>query len=159
MLSEQHMASASYSLAGPSKRNVSKPALPPEATNPGNGHGNRMGPSSSWISSLPRVSSAKWYVVIFSGSYFSQVRDWTLPYLLSLSQRCQYLWLFCIVFLAVGPLKKILVIHSLKLQMCCNLMLCFHYLLERVSAMHLWSLQNVQLMWCTPLVPVLMPTA
>lgn len=59
MLSEQHMASASYSLAGPSKRNVSKPALPPEATNPGNGHGNRMGPSSSWISSLPRVSSAK----------------------------------------------------------------------------------------------------
>lgn len=55
------MASASYSLAGPSKRNASKHVLPTEATNPGNGHGhgNRMGPSSSWISSLPRISSAK----------------------------------------------------------------------------------------------------
>jgi hypothetical protein len=57
MLSEAHMASTSNS--GPSKRNASKAVLPTEATNPGNGHGNRMGPSSSWISSLPRISSAK----------------------------------------------------------------------------------------------------
>ncbi|KAL0015546.1 hypothetical protein SO802_002615 [Lithocarpus litseifolius] len=59
VLSEAHMASTSYSLAGTSKRNSSKPVLPSESTNPGNGHGNRMGPSSSWISSLPRISSAK----------------------------------------------------------------------------------------------------
>ncbi|KAK7851347.1 casein kinase 1-like protein 3 [Quercus suber] len=59
VLSEAHMASTSYSLAGTSKRNSSKPILPSEATNPSNGHGNRMGPSSSWISSLPRISSAK----------------------------------------------------------------------------------------------------
>jgi len=59
VLSEAHMASTSYSLAGTSKRNSSKPILPSEATNPGNGNGNRMGPSSSWISSLPRISSAK----------------------------------------------------------------------------------------------------
>jgi casein kinase 1 epsilon len=57
MLNEAHMASTSNS--GPSKRNASKAVLPTEATNPGTGHGSRMGPSSSWISSLPRISSAK----------------------------------------------------------------------------------------------------
>ncbi|KAG7984243.1 hypothetical protein I3843_04G149700 [Carya illinoinensis] len=56
---EEHVASTSYALAGSSKRNSSKLALPTDTTNPGNGHGNRMGPSSSWISSLPRISSAK----------------------------------------------------------------------------------------------------
>lgn len=55
--SEAHMPSTSY--AGASKRNTSKPVMPTEAANPSHGHGNKVGPSSSWISSLQRISSAK----------------------------------------------------------------------------------------------------
>ncbi|KAK9268428.1 hypothetical protein L1049_000178 [Liquidambar formosana] len=57
--SDAQMPSTSFSLAGVSKRNASKVVLPSETTNPGNGHGNKIGPSSSWISSLQRISSAK----------------------------------------------------------------------------------------------------
>lgn len=55
--SDAHMPSTSY--AGASKRNTSKPVMPTEAANPSHGHGNKVGPSSSWISSLQRISSAK----------------------------------------------------------------------------------------------------
>ncbi|XP_021900073.1 casein kinase 1-like protein 3 [Carica papaya] len=51
-----HMPSTAFSLAGTSKRNSSKPA---EAANPTYGQSNKVGPSSSWISSLQRISSAK----------------------------------------------------------------------------------------------------
>ncbi|KAJ4708488.1 putative Casein kinase [Melia azedarach] len=59
VMSDAHMPSTSYSPAGTSKRNASKPIMPTEAANPSHGHGNKVGPSSSWISSLQRISSAK----------------------------------------------------------------------------------------------------
>ncbi|XP_009336851.2 casein kinase 1-like protein 3 isoform X1 [Pyrus x bretschneideri] len=49
----------STSFSGTSRRNPTKPLLPTEATNTGHGHGNKVGPSSSWIQSLQRISSAK----------------------------------------------------------------------------------------------------
>ncbi|KAJ1386773.1 Serine/threonine-protein kinase, active site [Sesbania bispinosa] len=56
---EANIPSTSYSLAGTSKRNSLKPASN-EAANPGHGQGSsKIGPSSSWISSLQRISSAK----------------------------------------------------------------------------------------------------
>lgn len=59
VLSDAHMPSTSFSLGGVSRGNTSKAVLPSEATNPGHGHSNKVGPSSSWISSLQRISSAK----------------------------------------------------------------------------------------------------
>ncbi|XP_057447180.1 casein kinase 1-like protein 3 [Lotus japonicus] len=60
IFSGANIPSTSYSLAGTSKRNSLKPALSSEAVNPGPGQGSsKMGPSSSWISSLHRRSSAK----------------------------------------------------------------------------------------------------
>lgn len=61
------MPSASFSLAGTSKRNPLKPGLSAEASNPGHGQGSKVGPSSSWMSSLQHMSSAKWMLnmVIF----------------------------------------------------------------------------------------------
>ncbi|KAJ0091638.1 hypothetical protein Patl1_13299 [Pistacia atlantica] len=59
IVSDAHMPSTSYSLAGASKRNTPKPVIPTEASNPGHGHSSKVGPSSSWISSLQRISSAK----------------------------------------------------------------------------------------------------
>ncbi|XP_014514943.1 casein kinase 1-like protein 3 [Vigna radiata var. radiata] len=57
---EANIPSTSYSLAGTSKRNSLKPALSTEAANIVNGQGsNKIGPSSSWISSVQRISSAK----------------------------------------------------------------------------------------------------
>ncbi|OMO58215.1 hypothetical protein COLO4_34801 [Corchorus olitorius] len=56
---ESHTPSSSFAPAGTSKRNGQKSMLPPEAGNSGSGHGNKIGPSSSWISSLQRISSAK----------------------------------------------------------------------------------------------------
>ena len=55
---EANMPSTSYSPAGISKRNSLKPALFAEASNPGR-QGGRIGPSSSWMSSVQRMSSAK----------------------------------------------------------------------------------------------------
>ncbi|KAL9443608.1 hypothetical protein AB3S75_016885 [Citrus x aurantiifolia] len=55
--SDAHMPSTSYAVA--SKRNASKPMMPTEAANTSHGHSNKVGPSSSWISSLQRISSAK----------------------------------------------------------------------------------------------------
>ncbi|KAG5060760.1 hypothetical protein JHK87_001789 [Glycine soja] len=57
---EANIPSTSYSVAGTSRRNTLKPALSTEAPNPGHGQGsNKIGPSSSWISSVQRISSAK----------------------------------------------------------------------------------------------------
>ncbi|KAF7813862.1 casein kinase 1-like protein 3 [Senna tora] len=56
---EANKPSTSYSLAGTSKRNSLKPALSTEAANPGHGQGSKIGHSSSWISSLQRISSGK----------------------------------------------------------------------------------------------------
>lgn len=53
------MPSTSYSLSGTSKRNSLKPVMPAEGANSGHDQGNKIGPSSSWISSLQRISSAK----------------------------------------------------------------------------------------------------
>lgn len=53
------MPSTSYSLAGTSKRNSLKPAVPAEPANSGHGRGSNVGPSSSWVSSLQRISSTK----------------------------------------------------------------------------------------------------
>lgn len=56
---EANMPSTSYSLAGTSKRNSLKPAVPTEPSNSGHGQGSKVGPSSSWVSSLQRISSTK----------------------------------------------------------------------------------------------------
>ncbi|KAK6944939.1 Protein kinase domain [Dillenia turbinata] len=53
------LPSSAYSLAGASKRNSTRPLMPPEATNPGHGHANKVGPSGSWISALNHMSSSK----------------------------------------------------------------------------------------------------
>ncbi|KAA8523142.1 hypothetical protein F0562_009565 [Nyssa sinensis] len=57
--SNAHIPSTSSPLAGVSKRNSPKPMLPAETTNSGHGHGDKVGPSGSWLSSLHRISSAK----------------------------------------------------------------------------------------------------
>ncbi|GMI97746.1 casein kinase I-like 3 [Hibiscus trionum] len=54
-----HTPSSSFAHAGTSKRNGQDSTLPPEAANSGRGHRNKIGPSSSLISSLQRISSAK----------------------------------------------------------------------------------------------------
>ncbi|XVF34878.1 hypothetical protein REPUB_Repub18cG0096400 [Reevesia pubescens] len=54
-----HTPSSSFAPASTSKRNGQKLTLPTEAATSGHGHGNKIGPSSSWISSLQRISSAK----------------------------------------------------------------------------------------------------
>ncbi|XP_061357976.1 casein kinase 1-like protein 3 isoform X2 [Gastrolobium bilobum] len=57
---DANIPSSSYSLADTSKRNSLKPSLTTEAANPRHGQDNsKIGPSSSWISSLQRISSAK----------------------------------------------------------------------------------------------------
>ncbi|XP_027343780.1 casein kinase 1-like protein 3 isoform X3 [Abrus precatorius] len=56
---EANMPSTSYSPAGASKRNSLKPAFSAEASNSGHGQGSKIGPSSSWMSSLQRMPSAK----------------------------------------------------------------------------------------------------
>lgn len=55
----QHIPSTSFQVGGTSKRHASKPVLPNESANPAHGHNNKIGPSSSWISSLQRIHSAK----------------------------------------------------------------------------------------------------
>ncbi|GKV06656.1 hypothetical protein SLEP1_g18522 [Rubroshorea leprosula] len=59
IFNDAHMSSNSFSHSGPSKRNTQKPLLPTEVANPGHGHGNKVGPSGSWMSSFQRISSAK----------------------------------------------------------------------------------------------------
>ncbi|KAJ9129509.1 hypothetical protein P3X46_033805 [Hevea brasiliensis] len=58
-VTDAHIPSTSFSLAGTSKRNAPKPVLPTEPANPAQGHSSKIGPSSSWISSLQRIHSAK----------------------------------------------------------------------------------------------------
>lgn len=53
------MPSASSSHASMSKQKASKAVLPAESTTFSHANGDKVGPSSSWISSLHRVSSAK----------------------------------------------------------------------------------------------------
>ncbi|MBA0820885.1 hypothetical protein Goarm_017775, partial [Gossypium armourianum] len=54
-----HTPSSSFAHASTARRNGQKSTFPKEATNSGPGHRNKIGPSSSWISSLQRISSAK----------------------------------------------------------------------------------------------------
>ncbi|TYG59710.1 hypothetical protein ES288_D07G008400v1 [Gossypium darwinii] len=54
-----HTPSSSFAHASTARRNGQKSTSPNETTNSGPGHGNKIGPSSSWISSLQRISSAK----------------------------------------------------------------------------------------------------
>ncbi|WJX48290.1 Casein kinase 1-like protein 3, variant 2 [Trifolium repens] len=56
---ESNMASTSYSPAGTSKRNPLTPASSAEPSDRGHGQDNKIGPSSSWMSSLQRISSSK----------------------------------------------------------------------------------------------------
>ncbi|EEF48211.1 casein kinase, putative [Ricinus communis] len=58
-VNDAHIPSTSFSLAGASKRNAPKPVLPSEAANTSQGHSSKIGPSSSWISSLQRLHSSK----------------------------------------------------------------------------------------------------
>ncbi|XP_042481214.1 casein kinase 1-like protein 3 [Macadamia integrifolia] len=53
------MPSTSFALPGASKRNAPKPMVPAEAAHFGHGFGSKIGPSSSWLPSLQRNSSAK----------------------------------------------------------------------------------------------------
>ncbi|XP_012469644.1 casein kinase 1-like protein 3 isoform X1 [Gossypium raimondii] len=53
-----HTPSSSFAHASTARRKQ-KSTFPNETTNSGPGHGNKIGPSSSWISSLQRISSAK----------------------------------------------------------------------------------------------------
>ena len=62
LVSEAYTPSSSHALAGPSRRNAQKSVLPVETANPTHGNGNKVGPSTSWISSLQRISSGKWSV-------------------------------------------------------------------------------------------------
>uniref|UniRef100_A0A803QSL1 non-specific serine/threonine protein kinase n=1 Tax=Cannabis sativa TaxID=3483 RepID=A0A803QSL1_CANSA len=59
LVSDVYTPSSSHALAGTSRRHVHKSVLPAEAANSGHESGNKVGHSSSWISSLQRVSSAK----------------------------------------------------------------------------------------------------
>ncbi|MCH83220.1 casein kinase I isoform delta-like protein, partial [Trifolium medium] len=58
ILGEANMASTSYSPAGTSKRNPLNPALSAEPSDRGHEQGSKVGPSSSWMSSLQRNSSS-----------------------------------------------------------------------------------------------------
>lgn len=58
MMSNAHMPSTSFASAAIAKGNDSKPVVSTEAST-GNGNGDNTGPSSSWISSLRRISSPK----------------------------------------------------------------------------------------------------
>ncbi|KAF8034322.1 hypothetical protein BT93_C0577 [Corymbia citriodora subsp. variegata] len=58
-IGEAGMPSTSFPLGSITKRNTLKNQFLAEAANSGNDNGNRVGQSSSWISSLQRVSSAK----------------------------------------------------------------------------------------------------
>lgn len=58
-IGEASMPSTSFALGGITKRNTLKNQFLAEAANSGNDNGNRVGQSSSWISSLQRNSSAK----------------------------------------------------------------------------------------------------
>ncbi|CAA0814317.1 casein kinase I-like 3 [Striga hermonthica] len=58
VLSNEHVPSTSFSPAAVGKVNSSKPMLSTEA-NASHGNGDNSGPSSSWISSLRRISSSK----------------------------------------------------------------------------------------------------
>lgn len=53
------MPTTSYSPNGGPKGNIPRPVLPAEVTNSGHGNRENTGPSSSWISSLRRISSSK----------------------------------------------------------------------------------------------------
>lgn len=57
--SNTELPSTSYSPAGASKQKACKAVLPAESTNFSRGNVDKIGPSSSWISSLHRVSSSK----------------------------------------------------------------------------------------------------
>ncbi|OWM84560.1 hypothetical protein CDL15_Pgr001000 [Punica granatum] len=59
VLSSDKVQSSPLSLGAATKKSTSKPQLPAEVASSGHGHGSRVGPSSSWISSLQRISSAK----------------------------------------------------------------------------------------------------
>lgn len=59
VLNDSRMATASFTPAGSSRGNSSKPLQSTESPNRVQGNGHRIGPSSSWISSLQRISSAK----------------------------------------------------------------------------------------------------
>ncbi|GER51379.1 casein kinase I isoform delta-like protein [Striga asiatica] len=60
VLSNEHVPSTSFSPAAVGKGNSSKPMLSTEA-NASHGNGDNSGPSSSWISSLRRISSSKFH--------------------------------------------------------------------------------------------------
>lgn len=53
------LPSTSFSSHGVVRKDAVEPIFPAEATNSNQGHGNRTGPSSKWISPLMRVSSTK----------------------------------------------------------------------------------------------------
>ncbi|PSS36095.1 Casein kinase 1-like protein [Actinidia chinensis var. chinensis] len=59
IVSNTDLPSASFSHASMSKQKASKAVLPAESTNFSHANGDKVGPSSSWISSLHRISSAK----------------------------------------------------------------------------------------------------
>lgn len=59
IFSDVHMPSTSFAAAAVAKRNGAKPVLTTETANSGHGHDSKVGQSSSWISSLQRINSAK----------------------------------------------------------------------------------------------------
>lgn len=59
IVSNVNMPSTSFSLTGVAKKNIPKSQLPTDNANPTHGHGNKNRPSSSWIPSFQRLSSAK----------------------------------------------------------------------------------------------------
>ncbi|XP_059657995.1 casein kinase 1-like protein 3 isoform X3 [Cornus florida] len=58
-ISNAAMPSTSFSLASTLERNLPKPEEPTEAANIGHGLGRKVGPSSSWMQTLHRISSPK----------------------------------------------------------------------------------------------------
>ncbi|KAJ6731498.1 hypothetical protein OIU79_002758 [Salix purpurea] len=81
----EHIPSTLFQLGGTSKRHASKPVLPTESVNPAHGNNNKIGPSSSWISSLQRI-------------HYANMVD-AIPF---------------IMYLAMDLVKRILVIYLLE---------------------------------------------
>lgn len=98
------MASASYSPAGTSKRNPLNPALSAEPSNTGHGQASKIGPSSSWMSSLQRISSSKWMssMVIFWFMLFIFLEKLLVLAAVSFVTTLILIYLYFVVFLFPG---------------------------------------------------------
>ena len=101
---EANIPSTSFSPASTSQRNSLKQSLSAEASNPGHAQGSKIGPSSSLMSSLQHMSSAKWLQnMVFCYLVFHNA--------VLLCNSCPWPFVFCCIS-SYEALKKILCIVS-----------------------------------------------